>query len=38
MLFKHYRGLAKNRKAQAAAYFSIKPDDNAKIIPISKAI
>jgi integrase len=25
MLFKHYRGLAKNRKRQASAYFKIAP-------------
>lgn len=38
MLFKHYRGLAKNRKKQAKAYFNIAPAEDAKIIPISKAV
>jgi integrase len=38
MLFKHYRGLAKNRKAQAKAYFDIEPETGSKVIPISKAV
>lgn len=38
MLFKHYRGLAKNRKNQAKTYFGIKPTANAKVIPISQAV
>lgn len=37
MLFKHYRGLAKNRKAQAKRYFNIEPETGSKIIPLSKA-
>jgi hypothetical protein len=38
MLFKHCRGLAKNRKAQATAYFNIVPETGSKVIPISKAV
>ncbi|VGO16874.1 hypothetical protein PDESU_05466 [Pontiella desulfatans] len=38
MLFKHYRGLAKNRKNQAKEYFKIAPAKNAKVIQISKAV
>ncbi|VGO17749.1 hypothetical protein PDESU_06351 [Pontiella desulfatans] len=38
MLFKHYRGLAKNRKNQAKAYFKIAPAKEAKIIPMTKAV
>jgi integrase len=38
MLFKHYRGLAKNRKAQSEKFFSILPEVAAdKIIPLSSA-
>jgi integrase len=38
MLSKHYRGLAKNRKKQAKAYFKISPAESAKIIPMPKAV
>ncbi|VGO15723.1 Tyrosine recombinase XerC [Pontiella desulfatans] len=38
MLFKHYRGLAKNRKNQAREYFKIAPAKEAKIIPMTKAV
>jgi integrase len=37
MLFRHYRGLAKNRKAQAIKYFQIEPAEAGKIIPMQKA-
>jgi len=38
MLFKHYRGLAKNRKTQANKYFSILPLKKNQIIALSKAV
>lgn len=38
MLFKHYRGLAKNRKSQAKLYFGIEPCAGSKVIPIPKAV
>lgn len=37
MLFKHYRGLAKNRKAQAEKFFKIMPNTETKVIPLLKA-
>ncbi len=39
MLFKHYRGLAKNRKAQAKQFFNILPEDTTKdkVIPFKTA-
>jgi integrase len=36
MLFKHYRGLAKNRKAQAQKFFAIEPDSEAAVIQFRK--
>jgi hypothetical protein len=37
MLFKHYRGLAKNRKARAEKFFEIVPNGEGKIIQLKKA-
>jgi len=36
MLFRHYRGLAKNRKAQAQKFFEIKPNAKTKIIHLQR--
>ncbi|NLX26973.1 MAG: site-specific integrase [Lentisphaerae bacterium] len=36
MLFKHYRGLAKNRKAQAQKFFEIAPATGEKVLKIEK--
>ncbi len=36
MLFRHYRGLAKNRKAQAGKFFEIEPKSEGKIIKMEK--
>lgn len=36
MLFKHYRGLAKNRKAQAQKFFAIEPHSEAAVIQFQK--
>jgi integrase len=37
MLQRHYKGLAKNRKAQAEKFFQIVPDAETKIIQMKKA-
>ena len=37
MLQRHYKGLAKNRKAQAQKFFEIMPDTEGKIIQMKKA-
>ena len=37
MLFRHYRGLAKNRNAQAKKFFNIAPKEGAKILNIPAA-
>jgi len=36
MLFRHYRGLAKNRKAQAQKFFEIVPGEKANVISLAK--
>jgi len=36
MLFRHYRGLAKNRKTQAKKFFEIEPNSEAKVIEFQK--
>jgi integrase len=38
MLFRHYRGLAKNRKAQATKFFNIMPAEAKKAIPITEEV
>ncbi|QHI68424.1 site-specific integrase [Tichowtungia aerotolerans] len=37
MLQRHYKGLAKNRKAQAQSYFQIKPATAGKVVQIKKS-
>lgn len=37
MLQRHYKGLAKNRKAQAEKYFQIRPEKAGKVVPLKKA-